>query len=217
MATKTKNKTEELVAVVPKVLPPEAAQMPDQEDARTLDLVIDQKIQKAGNALALTYLDLAESLNKMKRTKGYRTLGFDNWEKYLQSKKTFGRAYLFFLAKLGQTNVSELRAYLDQGMTASKFIEYSKTSVLPEKIPQLIEKTWDEVKDKSTRETSRILRGFISEHADEFAKPKRTYTGNKPGRAKSPWQNKIQQQYEKLTMEDQKSYLAALREFVDKH
>lgn len=219
MAQKKKTTSSEAGVVVPEVLPAESEQTHDLEAARALDTAINEKIEKAGNALASAYLSLAESLSEMRRTKGYKYLdpSYKTWDEYLQSKKSFGRAYLFFLAKLGESNLDQLRSYLDLGMPASKFIEYAKTPVLPEKIPQLISTTWEEVKDRSVRETSKFLRDFVSEHADEFAKPKRTFSGKKPGRTKSPWQQKLQRQYDKLTPEEQKSYLTALREFVKSH
>lgn len=187
----------------------------DKKTAHTLDASINEKIRTSQEHLAVAYLDLAASLREMNETKGYLHLRapdgtyFSKWEDYLSSKNEFGRTYLSYLYKLGQAG--DLQKYLEQGITASKFIEFAKRTDFPEKIPQLIEATWEEVKDKPVRETAKMLDQYVDAHRDEFKKPKRQ-TG--AGRSKMTWKERFQSQYEKLSADEQADFLKQLRAFV---
>jgi hypothetical protein len=201
--------------VVPKE--PTEVSEEDKANAQRLDKEINEKIQRASNTLAEAYLDLAESLKQMKSTKGYKLIGHTTWGNYLESKTEFGRAYLFFLAKLGESDLDQLRAYLGKGLHASKFISFAKTSVAPEKIPQLISATWERIKDKSVRDTNTYLKDYLQEHP-ELQKPKAESTsGKRRGRVKSPWISKIKTQFNRLGDEDRAEYIKALKEFLKAH
>jgi hypothetical protein len=154
-------------------------------EARALDATINEKIRSCNEKLAVAYLDLAGALKEMNETRGYLLLvdeqgkPFQNWEAYLASKREFGRTYLSYLFKLGRAG--DLKQYLDKGMAASVFIEYAKKVDYPEKIPQVIEATVNEVKDLPVRKAAEVIGQYVAEHKDEFKRErKKTGAGRKP-------------------------------------
>ncbi|MBO9541104.1 hypothetical protein J7643_10995 [bacterium] len=178
------------------------------ETAKELDANISAKIKECSDHLARAYLELGKALSEMNETKGYIHLGFLKWEAYLESKKEFGRTYLSYLYKLGQAG--NLERFLDIGIPASKFIEFAKKTEKPEKISQLIEETWESVKDKSVRDTAKFLGEYVSQKPEHFKKPKAT---TKAGRPKLSWKDRFTKEYSKLSPAEQDQYLFGFAEF----
>lgn len=180
-------------------------------DARSLDQQIDDKIRGVSEQLALAYLEVAAALKKMRDSKGYTYLGHATWEKYLESKKEFGRSYLSYLYKLGQAG--DLKGHLEEkGIPGTKLIEYVKRTDYPEKLPQLIEATWEEVKDVPVRQMGVQLNKYIEKHAKEYKKPKSGKTG---GRPKLTMAEKLDKQYRSLSGKEKKDFLAQVQQFLE--
>lgn len=174
-----------------------------------MDSTINAKLRENSEHLARAYLELADLLRSMSETGGYKLLGYDKWENYLATKSEFGRTYLSYLYKLGLAG--DLRPYLDQGISASKFIEFAKRTDYPEKIPQLIEATWEEVRDKSVRETGKVLDGYVASHQEEYRRPRKR-TG--AGRPKLTWQQRFRGQFEALDEAQRAQYVGQMKAFL---
>jgi hypothetical protein len=180
----------------------------DASVAEALDAEINAKIAECSEQLARVYLELGRSLVLMRDSKGFKALGFPKWENYLDSKRDFGRTYLSYLYKLGKAG--ELEQYLDQGMSATKLIEFAKKTT-PEKVGILIEATWEEVKERSVKDTDKFLSEWVAKHQKEFGRAK---TGSKAGRKKLTLVQRFDSQYKKLSTKDRKDYLAQMVQFL---
>jgi hypothetical protein len=178
--------------------------------AAELDKKIDAQIKGLGDQLAKAYLAVGAFLKEMRDTEGYAHLGHETWEAYLDSKKEYGRTYLSYLYKLGQA--TGLDAFLAQGMSGTKLIEFAKRTDFPEKIPQLIEATWEEVKDAPVRETAIRLGRFVAEHP-EFKKVKGAGKGS--GRPRLTLRDRLEKEWAALTTDAERDeYVSALRTFA---
>lgn len=194
---------------------PQAPEDPRQMDVAAvlvLDQTIDAKIRNCNENLVRAYLELASCLKEMKATKGYMLLGYGKWESYLASKTQFARTYLSYLCKLA--NAGDLSEYLDQGMTPSKLIAYAQSVAIPEKIPEVIEATWHEIKDQPLRSAAKAIKDFVAEHPEEYLKPGKVKTY---GRQKTYWKALFKRRFEKLSPEEKFQFLDGLREFQEEH
>lgn len=177
-------------------------------EALALDAQINTKIAECSEQLVRAYLELGDSLARMRESKGFKELGFDSWDSYLSSKQEFGRSYLIYICKLGQAKT--LGLHIDESMSATKLIEFAKKTS-PEKIGPLIDATWEEVKDKSVKETDSYLTEWVAKHPKEFGRAKK---GSKAGRKPDTYTQKLEKQYEKLTAKQRKDYLAQMVQFL---
>lgn len=195
-------------APMPVVAISEKGSLVSRDEAQRMDAAVTAKIKDHSESLARTYLEVGAALKAMHDTKAYLELEFTTWEKYLESKTEFKRTYLSYLFKLGQAG--DLQPYLDRGVSASKFIEYAAKCEQPEKIPQLIDATWEDVKDEPVRETARKLAAYISQNQNEYNRPKTRTTG---GRPKLTWKERFGSQYNKLAVTEKENFLKGFREF----
>lgn len=179
-----------------------------EADARRLDASINERIRKASEDLAQTYLEVGALLKRMRESEGFLKLGFEKWEHYLDSKTEFGRSYLSYLYKIG--SAGDLKAFLERGMSGSKLIEFAKRTDFPEKIPQLIEATWEEVRDKSARETRVVLDNFVREHEAEYRREK----PKKVGRPRLTVKNRLEKEYRALPESERSAFISLIKEFV---
>jgi hypothetical protein len=181
-----------------------------KDAAEILDASINEQIKSCSQALASAYFKLAKSLQEMKKGKGYRQLGKGSWEEYLQSKSEFGRTYLSYMLKIGRVgDTTPLEGFVQQGLTATQLIEYVKATDYPEKLPEVIEATWEEVKGKSVTETRQALKKHIENNIAEFKKPKRS----RAVKAKD-WKGTFSKQFTKLDKAKQADYLQAMQAFL---
>ena len=173
-----------------------------KEEAEVLDSQINSEIHSSSKLLMDSYFRIAAPLYEICKGKGYAHLGCKTAKDYLDSKKEYGRSYLYHLLKLGEVGESNLK-HLNE-MTPSKLIEFVKYSDKAEEIPQLIEAKWAEVKDKSVRETRKELAEYVSKHKA----PKK----KKVGRKKKTYLQRFETEYEKVT--DKTDYLKQIMFFV---
>ena len=178
--------------------------------AAELDGKIDAQIKGLGDQLAKAYLAVGAFLKEMRDTGGYAHLGHETWEAYLDSKKEYGRTYLSYLYKLGQA--TGLDAFVGQGMSGTKLIEFAKRTDYPGMIPRLIEATWEEVKDSPVRETAVRLGKFVAEHP-EFRRERGKGKGG--GRPRLTLRDRLEREWAALgTDGDRDEYVATLRAFA---
>ena len=129
--------------------------MPSMHRARMLDRCVEEGLERLSAHLARSYLELGAHLQEMHRSRGHKLLGFERWEDYLASKRTYGRTYLSYILRLAQAG--SLTKYVEAGLGASYLIEYAKAARDPLEIPALIEETWELVRSRPIREMRRML------------------------------------------------------------
>ena len=174
---------------------PSVAEMEEQQ-ARQLDAAINDNLQDLGRTVASAYLRIGAQLNAMRDGQGYIFLGFGTWGEYVASKATYGKTYVSCLLRLGQLDPRQLHAFIDEGISGSLLIEYAKATAKVEKIPELIEATWTEVKALPVRQAAQRLKTHVEEHRDEFKRK----TSARMGRPAATVEQKV------------KKFLAALSE-----
>lgn len=214
------NSPEEGLALIPEVLPADggAYVLPEMTlggaDPVEIDRQITCKIEECANQLALKYWELGRLLNWMRDNKRYKKLGFDNWQAYLDSKRSeFGRSYQHYLVKLGQ--IENIEKYLQTGMSGTKLIEFIKKAPEVKDVTVLLEAQWEAVKNKSVRDTGQILEKYVAEHPNDFQRS-RPHSG--AGRPKLDLNEKLKNQYDKITNEVAKAnFIAEVEKFLSEN
>lgn len=174
------------------------------EAARDMDRRVDEGLARLGIDLARSYLELGQHLCTIYQTRGYKLLGYERWEDYLASKRTYGRTYLSYILRLGQAG--NLDRYVEAGLGASQLIEYAKAARDPLEIPALIDETWPLVQGRSIREMRRIL----SNRPQRLGDIRKIREAVWPHRLRRTLLRRMRE----LPREQQAEFLDALREFL---
>lgn len=190
-----------------KTIAPIPVEITEEKVAQDLNRQIDAKIRECSDNLARGYLELASLLNVMRSGKAYTFLGFEKWGDYLASKKEYGRTYLLYLYRLGQAG--DLQRYVDQGVNPAKLIEYAK-KVPPTKIPELIDATWELIKDKSVREASKELDAYVSANPGFQGKRRKNTTRT----VRVGWKDRLKKEYKELQASEREAFIKELQSFL---
>lgn len=143
------------------------------EEAQLLDQEIDEHLEGCDRLLR-HYLEAGHRLARMQETKAYTALGYHTLKDYLASKKRFGRTYWSFLLKVGKGG--DPQRFIELGMHPGVLIEYARLIGRPEKLHELVDATWGDVKDLPPKEAGKTLKQFLEIHGEEFSKPRKRRT-----------------------------------------
>lgn len=208
-----------------------------REDAEELDRQIDHGLAECETQLQV-YLDTGYRLARMKSTKGFQALGFENWGDYVRGKAAYGQTFISFLIKLG--GAGDPTAFFETGMKPAVLIHYLRNIGYPEKLPELVALTYPAVKDKSPKEAGKVIKRFVDDNARDFKKPRKQHERRKhavatswPTAAPGPthsapagpgcwanadepinWEVHFNEQYRRLDDAGRKPFVNAMRDFI---
>lgn len=181
------------------------------DEASRLDKRIDTSIANWAESTATYYLELAKDLHLMKVAKGYKKLPakYEHFKDYLADKVNLERTYVTYLLRIAAAE--GLEKFVAQGITGTKLIEAAKVTTFPDKIPEIIEATWEDVKDASSREATKIYQKYTSGKSEEFKKARKGTVGGAP---KKTWKEKIETQFKNIPEAERGEYVRELQAYL---
>lgn len=199
-----------------------------ESEAKELDRQINEKSSQFSELVEVLF-ELAILLKQMKATRGYKAIGFDKWSEYLASKP-FSKTYLYQITRLGF--IEDLEPVRSRNIPPTILLEYVTNTDFPEKVQELIDSTWEQVKDKTVREAREIIGTHVNgnrtcykkarkrgskqkEPAPAIEKTVPSERPNLPGHYYESFQEHYRDLYSQLSFGEQVHFRTQLRRFLD--
>jgi hypothetical protein len=187
------------------------------DEAKGLDAEVDHLIATQAKASIDLFVGLGRSLAKIHAGRGYRPLGFPSWKAYLATKPDFGQTYLSYMVKLGEAaelGVLDIARQRDEGLTGSQLLEYGKATDFPNRIQDLIDMTWADVKGKSLNDAQKAIRQYVEANWQTYKSRPKPAAHDKPG---SGWGAEWETEFKSLDSQAQAAFLQEMWAFLEHH
>jgi hypothetical protein len=187
------------------------------DEAKTLDTEVDRLIATQAKASVDLFVGLGRHLAKIHAGRGYRQLGHQTWKGYLASKPDFGLTYLSYMVKLGEAaeiGMLELDQYRGEGLTGSQLLEYAKATDMPNRLQDLIQMTWGDVKGKSLGDSQKIIKQYVDANWSTY------HTRPKPAHHDKPapnWEAEWESEFKALDAQARAAFIQQMWAFLEHH